>query len=109
MPRRKKPTGAAAIPVLREKRKPRKTTAAEETPEEKEAPQPAVAVGQKHAALPRGDWDQGGHLSRVQGADPGEGKAGQEAGQSQSPVQRHGDHRNHRGVDPSGHRLWEPR
>ena len=48
MPRRKKPTGAAAIPVFEgEEEATQATTAVEETPEgNKEAPQPAVTVGQ---------------------------------------------------------------
>jgi hypothetical protein len=45
MPRKKKPTGAAAIPVFEGDEEVTQTTAVEETPEGKEAPEPAVKLG----------------------------------------------------------------
>jgi hypothetical protein len=44
-PRKKKPTGAAAIPVFEGEEEPTQTTAVVETPEGKVVPQPAVKVG----------------------------------------------------------------
>ncbi len=52
MPRKKKPTGAAAIPVFEGDEEVTQTTAVEETPEEMEAPQAAVKPGRGKRRCP---------------------------------------------------------